>query len=112
MENEESERLLAQRTIEAMQPKVATMYIADQDLNDMPSGFIQPGTVAAGQKWGTFIVRLTNVIHQVPHTNTHDRKRVALYPARSHNFKRLLVCLKTSFWTNFSLALHGMLIGP
>ncbi|CAG8984215.1 hypothetical protein HYALB_00004198 [Hymenoscyphus albidus] len=55
VENEESERLLAQRTIEAMQPKVSTMYIADQDLNDMPTGFIQPGTVAAGQKWGTFI---------------------------------------------------------
>lgn len=112
MENEESERLLAQRTIEAMQPKVATMYIADQDLNDMPSGFIQPGTVAAGQKWGTFIVRLTHIIHPPPLTNNHGRKRVALWLARNRNFKSMLVCLKTSFWTDFSVALDGMLIGP
>ncbi|EHK99267.1 putative Transcription initiation factor IIF subunit beta [Glarea lozoyensis 74030] len=54
--NQESERLLAQRTFEAMQPKLGTKYFGKgQDLVDLGGSYVQPGSIAAQDKWGSFI---------------------------------------------------------
>lgn len=53
--NEESERILAERTIEAMKPKVGTRFIKG-DASSMANGFIQPGTVRAQDAFHNFIV--------------------------------------------------------
>jgi transcription initiation factor TFIIF subunit beta len=55
IENEESERLLAMRTKEAMQPKLHTKFVKG-DLQIHGQGFIQPGTnEAANSSFSTFI---------------------------------------------------------
>jgi len=43
VENAESERILARRTLEAMKPKVGTKFISE-DVSTVTNGFIQPGT--------------------------------------------------------------------
>lgn len=53
--NEESQRLLAERTIEAMKPKTGTRIF---DASSMANGFIQPGTVRSQDAFRDFIVGL------------------------------------------------------
>ena len=66
--NQESERLLAERTAEAMEPKVKTIYHGKgRDIVDLGSSFIQPGSIAAQDKWGGFIVSLHSE-HSILHT--------------------------------------------
>lgn len=55
VENEESERIITARTVEAMQPKLHTKFIND-DVSGIGNGFIQPGTVGASNAFGGFIV--------------------------------------------------------
>lgn len=52
--NEESDRILAQRTTEAMKPKMHTKFM-NQDLSAITSGFIQPGTIHAQNTFTDFI---------------------------------------------------------
>ncbi|RDW60152.1 hypothetical protein BP5796_11758 [Coleophoma crateriformis] len=54
VENEESERIITARTVEAMQPKLHTKFIND-DVSGIGNGFIQPGTVGASNAFGGFI---------------------------------------------------------
>jgi len=54
--NEESDRLLAMRTLEAMRPKAGTKFLSD-DLGDINHTLIQPGTIKASETFGGFIVR-------------------------------------------------------
>jgi len=54
MENEESERLLAERTLEAMKPKLGTKFL-NEDVSTVGTGFIQPGSVGAMNSFGGFI---------------------------------------------------------
>ncbi|RQM05217.1 hypothetical protein DH86_00004234, partial [Scytalidium sp. 3C] len=54
VENEESERLLAERTLEAMRPKLGTKFL-NEDVSSIGHGFIQPGTVGAMNTFGGFI---------------------------------------------------------
>ncbi|KAM0180114.1 hypothetical protein ACHAPF_002647 [Botrytis cinerea] len=53
VQNEESDRLLAIRTLEAMKPKVGTKFL-NEDL-DVGQGFIQPGTIKASDAYRSFI---------------------------------------------------------
>jgi transcription initiation factor TFIIF subunit beta len=53
--NEESERILAQRTIDAMRPKAGTIFIQG-DASGMANGFAQPGTLQAQEAFQNFIV--------------------------------------------------------
>jgi transcription initiation factor TFIIF subunit beta len=53
--NPESERLLAQRTIEAMRPKAGTIFLQG-DNTKLANGFIEPGTMSAMGAFGGFIV--------------------------------------------------------
>lgn len=53
--NAESERILANRTIEAMKPKAGTIFIQG-NAGSMTNGFIQPGTVKDIGAFGGFIV--------------------------------------------------------
>jgi len=53
--NEESNRILAARTIEAMKPKAGTKFIRG-DAGSLANGFIQPGTVRAQDAFHNFIV--------------------------------------------------------
>ncbi|KAB8303299.1 hypothetical protein EYC80_004739 [Monilinia laxa] len=53
VQNEESDRLLAIRTLEAMKPKVGTKFL-NEDI-DMGHGFIQPGTIKASDAFNSFI---------------------------------------------------------
>lgn len=53
--NEESDRILAERTIEAMKPKVGTKFIKG-DAGSLANGVIQPGTVRAQDAFHNFIV--------------------------------------------------------
>jgi len=52
--NEESDRLLAMRTLEAMRPKAGTKFLSD-DLGDINHTLIQPGTIKASETFGGFI---------------------------------------------------------
>ncbi|RKF77512.1 Transcription initiation factor IIF subunit beta [Golovinomyces cichoracearum] len=54
--NEEAERLLALRTIEAMKPKRHTTFL-NQDISVTGKGFIQPGSISAQNSFSGFIVR-------------------------------------------------------
>jgi transcription initiation factor TFIIF subunit beta len=56
--NEESERIIAQRTIEAMRPKAGTIFIQG-DASGMANGFVQPGTIQAQEAFQNFIVGAT-----------------------------------------------------
>lgn len=55
VENAESRHILAQRTIEAMKPKVHTKFITT-DTSVSGGGFIHAGTIAASQAFGGMIV--------------------------------------------------------
>ncbi|KAE8444694.1 hypothetical protein EG329_014352 [Mollisiaceae sp. DMI_Dod_QoI] len=52
--NEESERILGQRTLEAMKPKRHTKFL-NEDLSVHGTGFIQPGTIHAQNTFTDFI---------------------------------------------------------
>jgi transcription initiation factor TFIIF subunit beta len=52
--NEESDRILAQRTTEAMKPKRFTKFL-NEDLSAITTGFIQPGTIHAQNTFTDFI---------------------------------------------------------
>ncbi|PMD26592.1 hypothetical protein NA56DRAFT_654403 [Hyaloscypha hepaticicola] len=54
VDNPETERLLAMRTLEAMRPKKFTKFI-NEDLSVISSDFIQPGTISAQNAFQTFI---------------------------------------------------------
>lgn len=54
VDNQESQRILAERTLKAMRPKLHTKYIRDEDT--LGAGFIQPGTVGAQNSFNSFIV--------------------------------------------------------
>ncbi|PMD56549.1 uncharacterized protein K444DRAFT_694164 [Hyaloscypha bicolor E] len=54
VENAESERLIAMRTLEAMRPKKFTKFI-NEDLSVTSKDFIQPGTISAQNAFQTFI---------------------------------------------------------
>ena len=54
VETPESSRLLAQRTLDAMKPKVHTKFI-NEDTSTIGGGFIQPGTIGASNSFGGFI---------------------------------------------------------
>jgi transcription initiation factor TFIIF subunit beta len=102
VENEESRRLLAMKTKEAMKPKFFTKFV-DEDLSDNRAGFIQPGTVAGMNAFGGFIVSsrdpLLSVYILIILRKPKGRPLVA-----GHNLAKLLVCLKTSFWIGYSSA--------
>jgi transcription initiation factor TFIIF subunit beta len=53
--NQESERILGQRTLDAMKPKRFTKFL-NEDLSALSSGFIQPGTIHAQNTFTDFIV--------------------------------------------------------
>ncbi|CZR54172.1 related to transcription initiation factor TFIIF subunit [Phialocephala subalpina] len=52
--NQESERILGQRTLDAMKPKRFTKFL-NEDLSALSSGFIQPGTIHAQNTFTDFI---------------------------------------------------------
>jgi transcription initiation factor TFIIF subunit beta len=54
--NEESERILAERTIEGMRPKAGTIHLAGKGNANITNGFIQPGTVQSQAVFQGFIV--------------------------------------------------------
>jgi transcription initiation factor TFIIF subunit beta len=60
--NEESDRILAERTIEAMKPKAGTRFIKGE-AGSMANGFIQPGTVRAQDAFRDFIVSACDRYH-------------------------------------------------
>ncbi|PQE04081.1 hypothetical protein CJF31_00003197 [Rutstroemia sp. NJR-2017a BVV2] len=53
VQNEETQRILAQRTLEAMKPKLGTKFL-NEDV-EHGHGFIQPGTIKASETFGGFI---------------------------------------------------------
>ncbi|KAF4627931.1 hypothetical protein G7Y89_g10222 [Cudoniella acicularis] len=53
--NAESERILTQRTLDAMAPKVGTKFLGNMDVTSIDGGFIQPGTIAASKQWDEFV---------------------------------------------------------
>ncbi|TVY85447.1 Transcription initiation factor IIF subunit beta [Lachnellula suecica] len=55
VDNEESQRLLSMRTLEAMRPKMHTKFLGSEDVTSVGGGFIQPGTIAAQNQWDAFI---------------------------------------------------------
>lgn len=54
VDNEEAQRLLAMRTIEAMKPKMHTKFLK-QDFSVTRKGFIQPGSISAQNTFSGFI---------------------------------------------------------
>ena len=111
MENEESERLLAERTLEAMRPKLGTKFIND-DVSGIGNGFIQPGTVGAMNTFGNFIVRALILPNHHPADVCRKPQGRLLLAGDKHNFTRLLVYLKTSFWTRSSTVSEDTITGP
>ncbi|KAK2629416.1 hypothetical protein QTJ16_000236 [Diplocarpon rosae] len=57
VDNKESQRLLAERTLEAMKPKLHTKFIKE-DVSTLGPGFIQPGSINAQNSFNSFIVCL------------------------------------------------------
>jgi transcription initiation factor TFIIF subunit beta len=55
VQNEESQRILSERTLEAMRPKKHTKFI-NEDLSITSSGFIHAGTINAQNTFKSFIV--------------------------------------------------------
>ncbi|KAH6670093.1 putative transcription initiation factor IIF subunit beta [Halenospora varia] len=55
VENEESQRLLTTRTLEAMKPKATIKWLGNQDINALDDKYIQPGTLAASERMAGFI---------------------------------------------------------
>ncbi|KAI9048098.1 hypothetical protein LZ554_007894 [Drepanopeziza brunnea f. sp. 'monogermtubi'] len=53
VDNQESQRILAERTLEAMRPKLHTKYIKDEETLGVT--FIQPGTMGAQKSFNSFI---------------------------------------------------------
>lgn len=75
VENEESQRLLAMKTREAMKPKFFTKFV-DEDLSDNRAGFIQPGTVAGMNAFGGFIVSiLETLLSFIPYTDSPKKTK-------------------------------------
>jgi transcription initiation factor TFIIF subunit beta len=72
VENEESERLLAERTLAAMQPKLGTKFIPD-DPSSIASGLIQPGTLGAINTFGGFIKTTGTTVGNRPQTSKTAR---------------------------------------
>jgi transcription initiation factor TFIIF subunit beta len=56
VDNDESQRILSMRTLEAMKPKMHTKFLGAEDVTSVGGGFIQPGTIAAQNQWDAFIV--------------------------------------------------------
>ncbi|PBP26182.1 transcription initiation factor IIF [Diplocarpon rosae] len=54
VDNKESQRLLAERTLEAMKPKLHTKFIKE-DVSTLGPGFIQPGSINAQNSFNSFI---------------------------------------------------------
>ncbi|KAK6584785.1 hypothetical protein PZA11_003009 [Diplocarpon coronariae] len=54
VDNQESQRLLAERTLEAMKPKLHTKFLKE-DVSTLGPGFIQPGSINAQNSFNTFI---------------------------------------------------------
>jgi hypothetical protein len=95
-----------------MAPKVGTKYFGKTlDIVDMEGSYVQPGSIAAQNKWDSFIVRF-QLAYLKTCTYCISRKREVQHKVeRGHSFKRLLVWLKTSFWTSFSNVSRSSLIG-
>jgi hypothetical protein len=92
--NEESERILAERTIEAMKPKAGTIYIPGD--TSETSGFIQPGTIMAQGAFKGFIVSFKNGIYR--DKPNKPRKQVLMsVGARLLRRQRLLGCQRMNF---------------
>lgn len=106
--NEESDRILAQRTTEAMKPKRHTKFL-NEDLSTIGTGFIQPGTIHAQNTFTDFIVCI------LPSSQsqylTFCRKPKILPRVHDHNLQRLPVCPKTSFWIVSLNASRGIITG-
>jgi transcription initiation factor TFIIF subunit beta len=99
VENEESQRILAERTLEAMRPKRFTKFL-NEDVSAAGKGFIQPGTIGAQNTFGGFIVRLmasNSLLLAQKYTNAARREQGLLQlVVIVHNCKRRRVCLRTS----------------
>lgn len=54
VENEETNRILEERTLEAMRPKKHTKYI-EEDVNGLSAGYIQAGSLGAVSSFSSFI---------------------------------------------------------
>jgi transcription initiation factor TFIIF subunit beta len=94
-----TQRILAERTLEAMRPKRFTKFL-NEDVSAAGKGFIQPGTIGAQNTFGGFIVRLmasNPLILAQKYTNAARREQGLLQlVVIVHNCKRRRVCLRTS----------------
>ena len=111
VENAESERLLAERTLEAMRPKMHTKFIRDGGDSIAGKGFIQPGTIGAQSTFKDFIVRLFQSPMKVILT-LYRKPREPPVVTSDHNYKRQPVCRKTIYWTGFSTVSENTTTGP
>jgi hypothetical protein len=99
VDNEESQRMLAIKTLDSMKPKHVTKFV-DEDMSEIIPGFIQPGTV------GGFIVSITEALAPA-HVLTFCRKPTKELLVTDLNSQKLLVCPKMSFLISCSSALLG-----
>lgn len=107
--NEESERILAQHTIEAMRPKAKTKYVGAGSAS-RSNNFYQPGTVQAQAAFGGFIVRTPSGIFQ-ERLLIIIRKILVTPRARNLWRQKLLEYLRMSFWTRYLHALGSIITG-
>lgn len=77
VENEESIRLLSQRTLDAMKPKVHTKFI-NEDLSTIGKGFIQPGAINAQNTFSKFIVCIS-ISYDHHHSHRIENCRAKLW---------------------------------
>jgi hypothetical protein len=82
VENAESERLIALRTLEAMRPKKFTKFI-NEDLSTADKGFIQPGTINAQNAFGDFIVCSFPLLLSTPTHYCAENKGPSCRPTRN-----------------------------
>jgi len=68
IENDDTKRILAERTIQAMKPKAGTIFMPGEATRD--GHFIQPGTVLAQGAFGGFIVCLLEEMTRMRLTST------------------------------------------
>ena len=97
VDTEESKRLLILRATEGMRPKSGTKFLKE-DVSGVGSGFIQPGSVAASNTFGKFIVRQRVFRRDFPQANV-SRKPKEQALGTDRNLAKLLVCLRMSCWT-------------
>jgi hypothetical protein len=105
VDNEESQRMLAIKTLDSMKPKHVTKFV-DEDMSEIIPGFIQPGTVAGMNAFGGFIVSITEALAPAQ-VLTFCRKPTKELLVTDLNSQKLLVCPKMSFLISCSSALLG-----